>query len=294
MRTILGGLGRRIPRPTPAMGVALLALLIACSGAAVAAIPSSDGTISACRDNRTGVLRVIDAESAQTCRTSETKLAWKDGINGQVADSLHADQADNATNAANADTVDGKNASDFYAAGSKVADSELLDGKNANDLTRVAQMVPDPHILTLSGGQERYGQPLSIEAPAAGFVRLSGTVTSSGPQGSMFFGHIRHIQTQDVSMAAASGIVASVDGNSWTYGNIALDAVFPVAQGTNTFEFLVEGIPVEFNGVQRYPTVHHGQLTAEYTPYGPTGTDTLGTTANQEPISAQQLEEMNP
>jgi hypothetical protein len=63
MRTILSGLGRRIPRPTPAMGVALLALLIACSGAAVAAIPSSDGTISACRDNRTGTLRVINTES---------------------------------------------------------------------------------------------------------------------------------------------------------------------------------------------------------------------------------------
>jgi hypothetical protein len=258
MRTILGGLGRRIPRPTPAMGVALLALLIACSGAAVAAIPSSDGTISACRDNRTGAVRVMDAQSAQTCRATETQLAWKDGIHG------------------------------------KVADSELLDGKNANDLTRVAQMVPDPHILTLSGGQERYGQPLSIEAPAAGFVRLSGTVTASGPQGSMFFGHIRHIQTQDVSMAAASGFAAGDNGNSWTYGNIALDAVFPVAQGTNTFEFLVDGIPVEFNGVQRYPTVFHGQLTAEYTPYGPTGTDTLGTTANQEPISAQQLEEMSP
>jgi hypothetical protein len=39
--------------------------------------------------------------------------------------------ADNATNAANADTVDGKNASDFYAADSKVADSELLDGKDS-------------------------------------------------------------------------------------------------------------------------------------------------------------------
>jgi hypothetical protein len=131
MRTILGGLGKRIPRPTPAMGVALLALLIACSGAAVAAIPSSDGTISACRDNRTGALRVIDAASAQTCSSKETQLAWKDGIHGKVADSLHADQADNATNAANADTVDGKNASDFYAAGSKVADSELLDGKDS-------------------------------------------------------------------------------------------------------------------------------------------------------------------
>ena len=124
MRTILGRLGTRIPRPTPAMGVALLALLIACSGAAFATIPSDDGTITACRDNRTGVLRAIDADSNQTCRATETLLSWKDGINGKVADALHADQADNATNA---DTVDGKNASDFYAEGSKVVDSAHAD-----------------------------------------------------------------------------------------------------------------------------------------------------------------------
>ncbi len=47
MRTILGVLGR-IPRPTPAMGVALLALLIAASGAAVAAISGSNGTVAVC------------------------------------------------------------------------------------------------------------------------------------------------------------------------------------------------------------------------------------------------------
>jgi hypothetical protein len=105
MRTILGGLGRRIPRPTPAMGVALLALLIACSGAAFATIPSDDGTITACRDNRTGVLRAIDAETNQTCRANETQLTWKNGIKGQVADALHADQADNA------DTIDGLDSS---------------------------------------------------------------------------------------------------------------------------------------------------------------------------------------
>ena len=110
------------------MGVALLALLIACSGAAVAAIPSlPDGTITACRDNKTGVLRVIDAASQSCANSKETTLTWKDGIHGKVADALHADQADNATNAANADTVDGKNASDFYALGSKVLDSAHAD-----------------------------------------------------------------------------------------------------------------------------------------------------------------------
>jgi hypothetical protein len=66
MKATLGGFLGRIPRPTPAMAVALLALLIAASGAAVAAIPSSDGTITACRDTKSGALRVIDAAS-QTC-----------------------------------------------------------------------------------------------------------------------------------------------------------------------------------------------------------------------------------
>ena len=117
----------RIPRPTPALGVALLALLIACGGAAVAAIPSPDGTITACRDIKSGALRVIDTQKSQACKASEAQLTWKNGIVGQVADSVHADRADNATNAANADTVDGKHASDFYTAGSRVSDSAHAD-----------------------------------------------------------------------------------------------------------------------------------------------------------------------
>ena len=93
MKATLDGLLGKIPRPTPAMVVALLALFIAASGTAVAAIShtASDGTITACRDNRTGSLRVI--QSGQTCTISnvrtlgETTITWKDGITGTVADS---------------------------------------------------------------------------------------------------------------------------------------------------------------------------------------------------------------
>jgi hypothetical protein len=94
MKAILGGILGRIPIPSPAMVVALVALLIAASGAAVAAIPSSDGTINACRDTRTGTLRVINAEGGQRCTTKETQLAWKDGITGKVADSEKLDGRD--------------------------------------------------------------------------------------------------------------------------------------------------------------------------------------------------------
>jgi len=93
MKATLGSLLGKIPRPTPAMAVALLALLIACSGAAFAAIPSlPDGTITACYDQKTGMLRVID--TGQTCTSKEKQLAWKDGINGKVAESDKLDNKD--------------------------------------------------------------------------------------------------------------------------------------------------------------------------------------------------------
>jgi len=98
MKAILGGVLGKIPIPTPAMVVALLALFIAASGTAVAAISftASDGTITACRDNRTGVLKVI--QSGQTCTSKETTITWKDGITGKVAD---------------ADKLDGKDSTEF-------------------------------------------------------------------------------------------------------------------------------------------------------------------------------------
>lgn len=55
---------------------ALVAIAIAAAaGVAYAAIPGSDGVIRACYDKKTGVLRVIDAEAGQTCRTNENGIA---------------------------------------------------------------------------------------------------------------------------------------------------------------------------------------------------------------------------
>src|SRR5690242_1857117 len=59
--------------------VALAAAGLASSVAAVAAIPGGDGTISGCYKvggHNPGVLRVVDAEAGQHCRSSETPISW--------------------------------------------------------------------------------------------------------------------------------------------------------------------------------------------------------------------------
>ena len=55
--------------------VAAVAFLAVAAGVGYASIPSSSGTISACRDNK-GVLRVIDAEAGQTCANNQQLLTW--------------------------------------------------------------------------------------------------------------------------------------------------------------------------------------------------------------------------
>ena len=104
-----------------------------------AMIPSSDGTITACRNNQSGALRIIDAEAGQTCKASETQLTWKDAIHGKVADS---------------DKLDGQDSTAFLGATQKAADSDKLDGLDATNL------LPDgdlPAGTTLRGRYDIYG-----------------------------------------------------------------------------------------------------------------------------------------
>jgi hypothetical protein len=67
-----------------ARGLRLVLLVVvglaAAAGIAAAVIPSSDsGTISACYQRQSGVLRVIDAQGGGTCLPNESRISWSSG-----------------------------------------------------------------------------------------------------------------------------------------------------------------------------------------------------------------------
>lgn len=52
----------RLHRPSPALAVAFVALLVALGGAAVAAVPARDGDVHFCYSKRTGAVEVVDTQ----------------------------------------------------------------------------------------------------------------------------------------------------------------------------------------------------------------------------------------
>jgi hypothetical protein len=66
----------RFRRPSPGTVIAVIALVVAGAGTAVAAIPGDDGVISSCYSTKSGDLRVIDLAKGQKCGNMETSLAW--------------------------------------------------------------------------------------------------------------------------------------------------------------------------------------------------------------------------
>lgn len=66
------------------MAVAFAALVVAVTGAAVAAIPNPDGSVDTCYRNADGQLRVIDAGAGEGCKRRETALALAAASDGAV------------------------------------------------------------------------------------------------------------------------------------------------------------------------------------------------------------------
>jgi hypothetical protein len=78
---VLRRVGRH--RPKPATVIAIVALLVAVGGVAVAAIPDSNGVIHGCYRAGNGDLRVVDPSAS--CRKNERALSWnQQGPSGTV------------------------------------------------------------------------------------------------------------------------------------------------------------------------------------------------------------------
>jgi hypothetical protein len=160
MWATLGNVVGKIPRPTPAMVVALVALLVACSGAAFAAIPSSSGTITTCYDKGNGTLRVIDPEESQECHSTETQLSWKDGITGKVADS---------------DKLDGKDSSKFARASLFGSPVNAFNGETPNSQCSIGEVRLFAGAVTPGDFKMARGQLLPINGDYAALYSLLGT-----------------------------------------------------------------------------------------------------------------------
>jgi hypothetical protein len=241
--------------PSPAMVVALAALVMGAGGGVTAAALMTSANI---KDNtirtvdiRDGTLRSIDVANGTLTGADvrDGKLTGVDLANNSLTgtdvneSSLgKVPSAANAANAQNAGTV---------------------DGMNANALTRVAGMGTG-NTLTLSNVYQAYGDVLSITAPAPGFVMIHGsttTVNNGCTTGCGVSAKVRHIQQSTASVPAQESIAS---GQS--YANTAHAHVFLVDAGVNTFQILL--LRSSGNGAL---TASYGELAAIYTPFGPTG-----------------------
>jgi hypothetical protein len=146
--------------------------------------------------------------------------------------------------------------------------ADLVDGKSAEQFSRVAQMQTRTRAL-LSLDSAAYGSPLSITAPAPGFVRLNGNVTLQSPGCTInceVEGWIRHVNTENSGIPAEDNMYTN-PGNFSSFGsrgNVSLDGIFPVSAGVNTFEIRLAR---RFSGGNGAIQGWQGTLTAEYTPY---------------------------
>ena len=182
----------------------------------------------------------------------------------------------------NASQVDGKSANDFYAAGSKVADSShadsadnatnatnatnagnanTLNGKSANGLTRTAfggETTP----LLLTGSYQPYGH-VTINAPAAGYVLVTGAMTFTSPS-ACSGGCVAGAYIGNQTNGAFGPSFEETDVPAGGYISYSDTAVLPVQAGSNTISFYVAAIGSTVSATNPH-------MSAIYSPYDGSG-----------------------
>jgi hypothetical protein len=268
---------RSVRLPSPAMVVALLALVTSVGGTVTAAVLITSADI---QDN---TIRSVDIRN-ETIRSADVdngSLTGADVKNGSVA----------GVDVKN-ETLTGADVKDGSLTGADILASSLgqvpsaadavnagkVDGFDADALTRIGGMrtLTDVRLKT-SGVEYGVGPTVSIVAPAAGFVVISGRLDVELRSESFcpVWAKVRHFPPR----AAAQPVADSVPTRDLLHSafqrmNAPVTTVFPVPAGVNKFAFRVTqfcnvGPGEDEDDVRLF--VDSGELTAIYAPFGGTG-----------------------
>jgi hypothetical protein len=259
--------------PSPAMVIALGALVLSVGGNVTAAvlITSADIKDNTLRsvDIRDETIKSADIDNGalKGMDVANSSLTGADVANGSLAG---GDVANNSLTGA--DVLESSLGQVPSAARATTAQNAgKVDGLDANSLTRVAQM-GTAATLILTTDEQTYGPALSITAPRAGFVTIHGSTTIANlscTTDCAVTAHLRHVETGNTSVVALESI-----SPGQVFANTSHASVLPVNAGVNTFDIRVERL-----GGNGRMDAFFAELAAIYSPFGPTGAATLGTGA---------------
>jgi hypothetical protein len=243
---------KHLKKPSPAMGVALIALFIALGGTTYAA---------------TGGNFILGQANTATTQTSlsstNTGAPTLNVVNtgGRPAARFQAN---------------GGKAPFTVNSGTKVANlnGDLLDGYDSNALVRAGRMSTSGTTALGNTSAVTYGTPLSITAPSTGFVIVNASITllNEGCTGTGsecdVNGWIRHIKNDEHSTVSQETV------NDHLH-NMAQAYVFPVSAGVHTFDIRLTRV-----GTTGQIFGWFASMNALFVPFGSTGTGTLGATSS--------------
>jgi hypothetical protein len=151
-----------------------------------------------------------------------------------------------------------------------VVNADRLDGYHANALSRVAQTTSSTQILLNSATTTL--STVTINAPTAGFVHVTGTLTAYSFDAGCGCEVIAWINAGGGTNQGQQNEV--VDSSGADVASISLQYVFPVSPGSRTFHLVARNEDAAAGDA----TAQYRQLVATFTPFGSTGGTTLGAT----------------
>ena len=257
-------------RPTPAMIVAIVALVFALGGTSYAAVVLPAGSVGSKQIKKNAVTGAkIKANSVTTVKIKDGAVTTPKLADGAVTTPKLADGSVTTAKLADGAVATAKIANDAVT-GDKVLESSLgkvpsaasadnasaVGGYAAASLARVGMASNSASVSTATATVAT----VSLTAPTAGFVLVQGWVTASSANG------VYYVRVWDDTGSAASPYYNGCTATG-TYTSVGNTTVFQVAAGARTYSVRVEASTAgSFTA--------HGTITAQFVPFGSTGSPT--------------------